>query len=34
MRKVVGLVAMLLFPIAVVIVAFQCARAFIEDAIR
>jgi hypothetical protein len=34
MRKVVGLVTLLLLPIAVVVVAFQCAKAFIEDTIR
>ena len=34
MRKVVGLVTLLLLPVAVVVVAFQCAMAFIAESIR
>lgn len=34
MRYVVGLITWFLLPLAIVITAFQCAMAFVEDAIR
>jgi hypothetical protein len=34
MRYVVGLITWVLLPLAIVITAFQCAMAFVEDAIR
>jgi hypothetical protein len=34
MRYVVGFITWLLLPIAIIITAFQCAMAFVEDTIR
>jgi hypothetical protein len=34
MRKIVGLITFVMLPIAIVITAFQCALAFVEDSIR
>jgi hypothetical protein len=34
MRKIVGLWTFIILPVAIIIVAFKCAMAFVEDSIR
>jgi hypothetical protein len=34
MRLIVGLVTAILLPVAIVVVAFSCAKAFIEEGIK
>jgi hypothetical protein len=34
MRTIVGAITFILLPLVIVVVAFQCAKAYVEDTIR